>query len=145
MNQAGRPAFSQVPNTASRGAVSAQAREHGSRGTEPRGGRGPRTAAQTERFPGTPVPPQRRHDAVLARHVVRGRQHAAEPRTRENPRAGAVGDFVGQVRFAADDQPRGQRVPPPCRAADNQAPDRTGPGPVPEGYSCVGFSLAGER
>ena len=53
---------------------------------------------------------ERRDDAVLATHVVRGRQHMAERRPSEHPaRSLRIGDAKGEVRVAAGDQFVGER------------------------------------
>ena len=58
---------------------------------------------------------ERRHDAVLAGHVVGGREHVAERRPSDDPLLRAVGHDVGQVGPPAGDQGRPQLV---ARARD---------------------------
>ena len=52
---------------------------------------------------------ERGEHGVLARHVVRGRQHVAERRTAQHPLVRVVADRVREVRATARDQRRVQR------------------------------------
>ena len=55
---------------------------------------------------GTSVRRERGEHRVLARHVVRGRQHVAERRPAQHPLVRAVADRVREVRATAGDQRR---------------------------------------